>query len=64
MRTSAFDEKCVRLIHAYSDRRREYAERRRQKRRAANNELGFIGASELAKRAIWTEKSIDEAIKE
>lgn len=59
----AFDEKCVRQIRANADRCREYAEQSIGNAALHNKELGFMGAAELAKRAMETGKSIDELVK-
>lgn len=58
------DEKCVRLIRAHPDRCLAYAERSVGKAALHNQELGYMGAAELAKRAIETGKDIDEVLKE
>ena len=55
--------KAVSLLVPYPNRCRNYAERSVGKAALHNEELGFMGASELAKRAIETGKSIDELIK-
>src|SRR5262245_34681285 len=60
----AFDEKCVRGISANVERCREYAERSVGQAAIHNEEPGFMGAAELAKRAIETGKNVDELIKE
>src|SRR5215213_7761644 len=59
-----FDEKCVRVIRAHPDQCRMYAERTVGKAALHNEELGFMGASELAKKAIESGKSIDEVLAE
>jgi aspartate ammonia-lyase len=64
VRTYAFNEKCVRLIRAHSDRCHEHAGRSIGNAAAHNEELDFMSPSELAKRAIEIEKSLDELIKE
>jgi aspartate ammonia-lyase len=61
---SAFDEKCVRGITANIERCREYAERSVGQAATQNEQLGFMGAAELAKRAIETGKSIEELLQE
>jgi aspartate ammonia-lyase len=55
-----FDEKCVRLIKAHPDRCREYAERSVGRAAALNEQLGFMGAAEVAKRAIESGRSVEE----
>jgi aspartate ammonia-lyase len=57
-----FDEKCVRVIRANEERCREFSERTVGRAALYNDELGFMGASELAKRAIETGKPVDELI--
>jgi aspartate ammonia-lyase len=59
-----FDEKCVRVIKAHEEKCTEYAERTVGKAALHNEELGFIGASELAMKAIDTGKTIDEVLAE
>jgi aspartate ammonia-lyase len=59
-----FDEKCVRVIKAHEEKCAEYAERTVGKAALHNEELGFMGASELAMKAIDTGKSIDEVLAE
>jgi aspartate ammonia-lyase len=49
---------CARLIRAHPDRCREYAERSVGNAALHNEELGFMGASQLAKRAIETGKAL------
>ncbi|MBI1759852.1 MAG: aspartate ammonia-lyase [Acidobacteria bacterium] len=60
----AFDEKCVRGIRAHPERCREYAERSVGRATSLNQTLGFMGAAEIAQRAIETGKSIDELLRE
>ena len=55
-----FDEKCVRLVSAHPDRLRDYAERSVGRAALFNDRLGFLGAAELAKRAIETGRRIEE----
>jgi aspartate ammonia-lyase len=55
-----FDEKCVRVIRAHEQQCATHAERTVGKAALHNEELGFMGASELAKKAIDTGKTIDE----
>ncbi|HKS08378.1 MAG TPA: aspartate ammonia-lyase [Pyrinomonadaceae bacterium] len=59
-----FDEKCVRVIRAHQEQCAEYAERTVGKAALHNEELGFMGASELANKAIETGKSVDEVLAE
>jgi aspartate ammonia-lyase len=59
-----FDEKCVRLVEAHPDRCREYAERSVGVAALYNEERGFMGAAELAKRAIDSGKSVTEVVDE
>ena len=59
-----FDTKCVRVIKAHPERCREYAERTVGRAALYNSERGFLGAAELAKKAIDTGKSVEEIVKE
>jgi aspartate ammonia-lyase len=59
-----FDEKCASVIRAHEDQCATYAERTVGKAALHNEELGFLGASELAQKAIDTGKSIDEVLAE
>jgi aspartate ammonia-lyase len=59
-----FDEKCVRLLKAHRDKCREYAERSVGVAALYNEERGFLGAAELAKKAIETGKSVREVVAE
>jgi aspartate ammonia-lyase len=59
-----FDEKCVRLIKAHEDRTREYSERTVGLAATLNEKLGFMGAAEVAKRAIDTDQTIPEVMEE
>jgi len=59
-----FDEKCVRLIKAHPDKLREYSERTVGRAALHNEELGFMGAAELATKAIETGKSVEEIVEE
>jgi aspartate ammonia-lyase len=61
---STFDRKCVRLLQAHRDRCREYAERSVGNAALYNEERGFLGAAELAKKAIETGKSVRDVAKE
>lgn len=60
----AFDEKCVRGIRVHAGRCADYAEQSVGNAALHNKELGFMGAAELAKRAMETGKSIDELVAE
>lgn len=60
----AFEEKCVRGIRAHAERCREYAERSVGQAATLNEQLGFMGAAELAQQAIASGKSIDELLHE
>jgi aspartate ammonia-lyase len=55
-----FEEKCVRLIKAHPDRCREYAERSVGRAASLNEQLGFMGAAEVAIQAIESGKSVQE----
>jgi aspartate ammonia-lyase len=55
-----FDERCVRLVQAKRERCAELAERSVGLAALHNEELGFMGAAELAQRAIDTGKTIAE----
>jgi fumarate hydratase, class II len=55
-----FEERCVRLVQAKRDRCAEYAERSVGLAALHNEKLGFMGAAELAQRAIDTGKTIGE----
>jgi aspartate ammonia-lyase len=59
-----FDEKCIRLIEAHEDRPREYAERTVGLAATLNEKLGFMGAAEVAERAVETGQTIPEIMKE
>jgi aspartate ammonia-lyase len=56
----ALDEKCVRGIRAHADRCREYAERSVGRAAALNEQLGYMDAAEVARKAIETGKNVDE----
>ncbi len=60
----AFAEKCVHGIQANVERCREYAERSVGQAATLNQQLGFMGAAEIAKRAIETGKSVEELLRE
>jgi aspartate ammonia-lyase len=59
-----FDKKCVRLIKPHPEKMREYAERSVGIAALYNEERGFMGAAELAKKAIDTDKSVKEVVEE
>jgi aspartate ammonia-lyase len=59
-----FDEKCVQLIKPHPEKMREYAERSVGVAALYNEERGFMGAAELAKKAIDTGKSVKEVVAE
>jgi aspartate ammonia-lyase len=59
-----FEEKCVRLIEADRERCRDYQIRSVGLAALHNDELGFMGAAELAKKAIETGRTIDELLEE
>jgi aspartate ammonia-lyase len=59
-----FDKKCVRGIAADRERCRWYAENTVGLATLYNEELGFMGAAELADRAIQSGRSIQELIDE
>ena len=59
-----FDEKCVRLIKAHPEKMREYAERSVGVAALYNEERGFMGAAELAQKAIEEGKSVKEIVAE
>ena len=61
---ATFDEKCVRLIKAHPEKMREYAERSVGVAALYNEERGFMGAAELATKAIETGKSVKEVVAE
>ncbi|HEY0366930.1 MAG TPA: lyase family protein, partial [Pyrinomonadaceae bacterium] len=61
---ATFDEKCVRLIKPHPEKMREYAERSVGVAALYNEERGFMGAAELAKKAIETGKSVKEVVAE
>jgi aspartate ammonia-lyase len=54
----------VRLIKAHPEKLREYAERTVGVAALYNDERGFMGAAELAKKAIETGKSVKEIVAE
>ena len=59
-----FEHKCVKLIEADRERCRELCERSVGLAALHNDELGFMGAAELAKRAIETGRTIDDLLAE
>jgi aspartate ammonia-lyase len=59
-----FDEKCVQLIKPHPEKMREYAERSVGVAALYNEERGFMGAAELAKKATDTGKSVKEVVAE
>jgi fumarate hydratase class II/aspartate ammonia-lyase len=59
-----FDESCVRVIRANRERCQEYRERSVGLAALHNEELGFMGAAELAKQAVETGKTIEELLEE
>ena len=61
---STLDEKCIRGIEADRDRCREYAERSVGQAAVLNEQIGFMAAAELAKKAIETGKSVEDLLKE
>ena len=61
---ATFDEKCVRLIKPHREKMREYAERSVGVAALYNEERGFMGAAELAQKAIETGKSVKEVVDE
>jgi aspartate ammonia-lyase len=61
---ATFDEKCVRLIKPHPDKLREYAERSVGVAALYNEERGFMGAAELAQKAIESGKSVKEVVDE
>ena len=59
-----FDERCVTLIEADRERCRELCERSVGLAALHNDELGFMGAAELAKRAMETGRNVDDLLQE
>jgi aspartate ammonia-lyase len=59
-----FDESCVRVIRADRERCREFRERSVGLAALHNEELGFMGAAELAKRAVETGETIDALVEQ
>ncbi len=56
-----FDERCVSLIKADRERCRDFCERSVGLAALHNDELGFMGAADLAQQAIESGKTIDGA---
>lgn len=61
---TTFDEKCVRVIKAHPEKMREYAERSVGVAALYNEERGFMGAAELAQKAVEKGKSVKEIVAE
>jgi aspartate ammonia-lyase len=59
-----FDDKCVKLIEADRERCREFCEHSVGLAALHNDELGFMGAAALAKRAMETGRTIDDLLEE
>jgi aspartate ammonia-lyase len=59
-----FDELCVRVIRANRERCREFRERSVGLAALHNEELGYMGAAELAKLAVETGRTVDELVQE
>ena len=59
-----FDEKCVRMIKANREKCAEYRQRTVGLAALHNEEYGYMGAAELAEKAVETGKTIDELIAE
>jgi aspartate ammonia-lyase len=59
-----FDTECAQRIRAHRDKCREYAERSVGLAALHNSELGFMGAADLATKAIETGKPVDELLEE
>jgi aspartate ammonia-lyase len=57
-----FDEKCARVITAHPDKCREHLTRSVGLAALHNEELGFMGAAELAKKAVDTGKTVAELV--
>lgn len=60
----SFDEKCVSQIKANREKCREFAERTVGRAAHLNEERGFMGAAEIAMRAIDENKSVQEILGE
>ena len=61
---TTFDENCVRLIKAHPEKMRQYAERSVGVAALYNEERGFMGAAELAQKAVEKGKSVKEIVAE
>jgi aspartate ammonia-lyase len=61
---ATFDEKCVRLIKPHPEKMGEYADRSVGVAALYNEERGFMGAAELAEKAVETGKSVKEVVAE
>jgi aspartate ammonia-lyase len=61
---ATFEERCVGKVEANRERCRELCERSVGLAALHNDELGFMGAAELAKRAMETGRTIDDLLKE
>jgi aspartate ammonia-lyase len=61
--STTFEEKCVRLIEADRERCRELCLRSVGLAALHNDELGFMGAAELARQAMDTGRTVDELLK-
>jgi len=61
---TTFDANCVRLIKAHPEKMREYAERSVGVAALYNEERGFMGAAELAQKAVEKGKSVKEIVAE
>jgi len=59
---ATFDEKCVRLIKPHPEKMSEYAERSVGVAALYNEERGFMGAADLAQKAVETGKSVKEVV--
>jgi aspartate ammonia-lyase len=59
---ATFDTKTVRLLEAHSDRCAYFAERTVGAATALNEELGFMGAAEVAQEAIRSGRTVAEVM--
>jgi aspartate ammonia-lyase len=59
-----FDERCIRVVRADRERCSEFRERSVGLAALHNEELGFMGAAELANRAVETGRTVDELVEE
>ena len=59
-----FDEKCVREIKAHRTRCQEFADRSVGQAAKLNEERGFMGAAEIAMKAVDENKSVQEILGE